>query len=641
MNFYITTPIYYANAELHIGHGYTSVITDVLKRYHTLFGEESFFLTGMDEHGAKVEEAAQAQGKTPQQLCDENYLKFVESLKTLSISYNYFIRTTSDRHKKGVQKLLTTLWNAKTPDGQSAIYQGKYEGLYCIGCEKFITEKELTPEGLCPNHLTKPKRVSENNWFFRLTSYLDKVEEHIRSGRIKIMPEGRRNEVLGLLKQGLNDFSISRERLNWGIDIPFDPSQKTYVWVDALPNYITAIGYGDDPEMFDKWWNNSQVVHLMGRDILKFHAIFWPALLMAAELRLPDIMFIHGYLSLNGQKISKSLGNVISNEHLVAEFGRDAARYLLVSQFPFHLDGDISYPRLYEKYNSDLANDYGNLVSRVVKLTMANFDGKIPPMEDAADEHSRELSDLIAATPQKVAAQIRDIDVLSAVESIWSLIRAANRYFDYSKPWELAKLGDKTKLAAVLHRSLEAIRIAATLTWPIMPEKSEIVFSMLGLEGNYQPTIADAAKTNLLPAGTKLRPLDNIFPRLQAPKEEKVETTKTADTDLPEGVVTIDDFFKTKLVVAEVIACENVPETTKLLKLQIAIGEEKRQIVAGVAEFYKPEEMIGKKIVVVANLKPAKVRGIESNGMLLAAKKGKELKLVTVDGEIASGATVG
>ena len=641
MNFYITTPIYYANAELHIGHGYTSVITDVLKRYHTLFGEESFFLTGMDEHGAKVEEAAQAQGKTPQQLCDENYLKFVESLKTLSISYNYFIRTTSDRHKKGVQKLLTTLWNAKTPDGQSAIYQGKYEGLYCIGCEKFITEKELTPEGLCPNHLTKPKRVSENNWFFRLTSYLDKVEEHIRSGRIKIMPEGRRNEVLGLLKQGLNDFSISRERLNWGIDIPFDPSQKTYVWVDALPNYITAIGYGDDPAMFDKWWNNSQVVHLMGRDILKFHAIFWPALLMAAELRLPDIMFIHGYLSLTGQKISKSLGNVISNEHLVAEFGRDAARYLLVSQFPFHLDGDISYPRLYEKYNSDLANDYGNLVSRVVKLTMANFDGKIPPMEDAADEHSRELSDLIAATPQKVAAQIRDIDVLSAVESIWALIRAANRYFDYSKPWELAKQGDKTKLAAVLHRSLEAIRIAATLTWPIMPEKSEIVFSMLGLEGNYQPTIADAAKTNLLPAGTKLRPLDNIFPRLQAPKEEKVETTKTADTDLPEGVVTIDDFFKTKLVVAEVIACENVPETTKLLKLQIAIGEEKRQIVAGVAEFYKPEEMIGKKIVVVANLKPAKVRGIESNGMLLAAKKGKELKLVTVDGEIASGATVG
>ena len=641
MNFYITTPIYYANAELHIGHGYTSVITDVLKRFHTLFGEESFFLTGMDEHGAKVEEAALAQGKTPQQLCDENYLKFVESLKTLGISYNHFIRTTSDRHKKGVQKLLTTLWNAKTPDGQSAIYQGKYEGLYCIGCEKFITEKELTPEGLCPNHLSKPKLVSENNWFFRLTSYLDKVEEHIRSGRIRIMPEGRRNEVLGLLKQGLNDFSISRERLNWGIDIPFDPSQKTYVWVDALPNYITAIGYGDDPEMFDKWWNKSQVVHLMGRDILKFHAIFWPALLMAAELRLPDIMFIHGYLSLNGQKISKSLGNVISNEHLAEQFGRDAARYLLVSQFPFHLDGDISYPRLYEKYNSDLANDYGNLVSRVVKLTIANFDGKIPASDGAGDDHSDELAGLISTTPQKVSEQIRNIDVLSAVESIWALIRAANRYFDYNKPWELAKQGNTAKLANVLHRSLEAIRIAATLTWPIMPQKSEVVFKMLGFASDYQPSIDLAGRQDILKAGTALNPLDNIFPRLQAPKEEKVETAKPADTELPEGIVTIDDFFKTKLVVAEVIACENVPETSKLLKLQIAIGEDKRQIVAGVAEYYKPEEMVGKKIVVVANLKPTKIRGIDSNGMLLAAKKGKELKLVTVDGNIPSGATVG
>ncbi len=641
MNFYITTPIYYANAELHIGHGYTSVITDVLKRFHTLFGEESFFLTGMDEHGAKVEEAALAQGKTPQQLCDENYLKFVESLKTLGISYNHFIRTTSDRHKKGVQKLLTTLWNAKTPDGQSAIYQGKYEGLYCIGCEKFITEKELTPEGLCPNHLSKPKLVSENNWFFRLTSYLDKVEEHIRSGRIRIMPEGRRNEVLGLLKQGLNDFSISRERLNWGIDIPFDPSQKTYVWVDALPNYITAIGYGDDPEMFDKWWNKSQVVHLMGRDILKFHAIFWPALLMAAELRLPDIMFIHGYLSLNGQKISKSLGNVISNEHLAAQFGRDAARYLLVSQFPFHLDGDISYPRLYEKYNSDLANDYGNLVSRVVKLTIANFDGKIPASDGTSDDHSDELAGLISSTPQRVSEQIRNIDVLSAVESIWALIRAANRYFDYNKPWELAKQGNHAKLANVLHRSLEAVRIAATLTWPIMPQKSEIVFKMLGFASGYQPSIDLAGRQDVLQAGTKLNPLDNIFPRLQAPKEEKVETAKPADTELPEGIVTIDDFFKTKLVVAEVIACENVPETSKLLKLQIVIGEDKRQIVAGVAEYYKPEEMVGKKIVVVANLKPTKIRGIDSNGMLLAAKKGKELKLVTVDGDIPSGATVG
>lgn len=642
MNFYITTPIYYANAELHIGHGYTSVITDVLKRYHALFGEESFFLTGMDEHGAKVEEAALAQGKTPQQLCDENYVKFVRSLETLGIFYNHFLRTTSERHKKGVQKLLMTLWNAKTPDGQPVIYQGKYEGLYCVGCEKFITEKELTPEGLCPNHLTKPKLVSENNYFFRLTSYLAKVEENIRSNRIKIMPEGRRNEVLGLLKQGLPDFSISRERLNWGIDIPFDPSQKTYVWVDALPNYITAVGYGDDPEMFDKWWNKSQIVHLMARDILKFHAIFWPAILMAADVRLPDIMFIHGYLSLNGQKISKSLGNVISNEHLVEQFGRDAARYLLVSQFPFHLDGDISYQRLYEKYNSDLANDFGNLVSRVVKLTIANFDGQIPPIGEKFDDHSDELQDLISSVPKKVMTEIRDIDVLSAVESIWAMIRATNRYFDYNKPWDLAKRGEKAKLATVLRFSLESVRIAASLSWPIMPEKSETILQMLGFAPDYRPTIADTADFELLKAGTQLRALDNIFPRLQIPKEEvKVEPAKPEIVESTEGVVTIDDFFKTKLVVAEVLACEPVPETSKLLKLQIAIGEDKRQIVAGVAEFYKPEQIIGKKIIVVANLKPTKIRGIDSNGMLLAAKKGKELKLVTVDGDIPSGATVG
>ncbi len=641
MNFFITTPIYYANAELHIGHGYTSIITDILKRYHTLFGEESFFLTGMDEHGAKVEQAALALGKTPQQLCDENYVKFVAALESLGISYNHFIRTTSERHKKGVQKLLLALHAAKTPDGQPAVYKGKYEGLYCAGCEKFITPKELTEDGLCPLHLTKPQAVTETNYFFRLTSYLAQVEELIRSNRLRIMPEGRRNEVLGLLKQDLTDFSISRERLNWGIEIPFDPTQKTYVWVDALPNYITAIGYGDDEAEFDKWWNKSQVVHLMGRDILKFHAIFWPAMLLAANLRVPDVMFIHGFISLNGQKISKSLGNVISNEHLVAQFGRDAARYLLTSQFPFHVDGDISYPRLYEKYNSDLANDYGNLVSRVVKLTIANFNGKIPALEGATDEHGEELSTLMAKTPDKVIAQIREIDVLSAIESIWALIRAANRYFDYSKPWELAK-NNRAKLAMVLHRSLEAVRIAATLTWPIMPEKSWQVLQMLGFGNDYQPSIEDAAQPEMLKAGTSLRPLDNIFPRLQAPKEEKVETSKPAAVDaLPEGVVSIDDFFRTKLVVAEVVACEPVPDATKLLKLQIAIGEERRQIVAGIAEYYRPDSMIGRKIIVVANLKPAKIRGIESNGMLLAAKKGKELKLVTVDGDIPSGATVG
>lgn len=645
MSFYITTPIYYANADLHIGHGYTSVITDILKRYHSLAGEESFYLTGMDEHGAKVEEAARALGKTPQQLCDENHKKFVKSLGVLGISYDYFIRTTSERHKKGVQKLLNVLNEAKTPDGQPAIYKGKYEGLYCTGCEKFITEKELTEDGLCPNHLTKPDKVVENNYFFRLTSYLDQVRELIESNKLRIMPEGRRNEVLGLLKQDLSDFSISRERLNWGIDIPFDPEQKTYVWVDALPNYITAIGYADNPEEFDKWWNKGQIVHLMAKDILKFHAIFWPAMLLAAGLKVPDIMFIHGYISINGQKISKSLGNVISNEHLVEQFGRDAARFLLTSQFPFHQDGDISYPRLYEKYNSDLANDYGNLVSRVTKMTISNFDGRIPQVDLKSLERGDDLQKIIERTPNNVMAQVREIDVLSAIENIWNLIRAANRYFDYNKPWELAKQGKTKELAEVLYRSLEAVGVAATLTWPIMPDKSVQVLRMLGYPRDHTPQIADINESGFIKPGSKLNPGENIFPRLKAPKEDKQaekekagnEPTREEDT----GLISIDEFFRSKLSVAEVIECESVPDADKLLKLQIQLGKERRQIVAGIAQYYQPDQLLGKKIVVVSNLKPAKIRGIESNGMLLAAKKGKKLTLVTVDGEIPSGAEVG
>lgn len=595
----------------------------------------------MDEHGGKVEETAREQGKTPQQLCDENYEKFIKTLSVLGISYNYFIRTTSERHKKGVQKLLSVLWEARTPDGEPVIYKGKYEGLYCLGCEKFITEKELTPEGLCPNHLTKPKKVSENNYFFRLTSYLDQVEELIRSNRIRIMPEGRRNEVLGLLRQELADFSISRERATWGIDLPFDPTQKTYVWVDALPNYITAIGYGDNPEEFDKWWNSSQVVHLMAKDILKFHAIYWPAILLAAKIRVPDVMFIHGYISLNGQKISKSLGNVISNEHLVEQFGRDPARFLLTSQFPFHQDGDISYPRLYEKYNSDLANDFGNLVSRVVKLTVTNFDGKIPRGESDAGAHSEELRAAIRSATATVVEQIRQVDVLSAIDSIWTLIRTANRYFDYNKPWELAKTGDKSQLASVLSNSLEAIRVAATLTWPIMPEKSEEILRMIGLPDGYRPSLSDLEKSDLLPAGTDLRPGENIFPRLTPTIVKAAPSQDKHHEEAVDGIVTIDEFFRSKLEVAEILECEPVPKTSKLLRLLIALGDEKRQIVAGIAEHYKPQELIGRKIVVVSNLKPTKVRGIDSNGMLLAAKSGKQLALVTVDRDIPSGSEVG
>lgn len=639
MNFYITTPIYYANDTLHIGHGYTTITADILARFHELVGEESFFLTGMDEHGSKIAEAAAAVGKTPKQMVDDLSKLWKETFATLNIDYNGFIRTTSELHERGVRKLLEKMWEARTPDGEPVIYKGLYEGLYCTGCEKFITEKELTPEGFCPVHPKKPEAVTEKNYFFRLSAYLKQLEELILADKIKIMPEGRRNEVLGLLKHGLDDFSISRERVTWGIELPFDPSQKCYVWVDALSNYITALGYGDDSPEFDKWWNGSQIVHLMAKDILKFHAVYWPAMLLSVGEKVPDVIFIHGYISLDGRKISKSLGNAIDNERLVGDFGLDAARYLMVSQFPFHQDGDINYARLYEKYNSDLANDYGNLVSRVVKMIFANFDGKIPESGDGNGDE--EIAGLIDTVPQQALERIRQIDVLGAAESIWSLIRAANRYFDHQKPWELAKKGDTARLGAVLNRALRAVHVVATLTAPIMPNKSQEVFVMLGLQADHKPSISDLGNGDLLKAGRRLVKRENIFPRLK-PSEEKVKATAVAaaTADSEEGVITIDDFAKVNLRVAEVLACEAVPKADKLLKLQISIGSENRQIVAGIAQYYQPEQLVGKKIIVVSNLKKAKLRGIESQGMLLAAKKDKTLTLLTVSEDIPAGAEI-
>ncbi|HEX9917303.1 MAG TPA: methionine--tRNA ligase [candidate division Zixibacteria bacterium] len=628
----ITTPIYYVNDQPHIGHAYTTIAADVLARFHRINQEEVFFLTGTDEHGSKVAETAKRAGKTPQELCDINHKFFVQAWKNLDIAYDYFVRTTDHRHEKAVWALLEKMKNSKTPDKKEVIYPGQYEGLYCVGCEKFITEKDLQ-NGICPEHPNmKIERLSEKNYFFRLSSYLGKLKDLIGEDKIKILPEERKKETLGLIKQKIDDFSISREKVAWGVSLPFDPSQKAYVWVDALPNYISAIGYGDNLEEFKKWWKEAVVLHLIGKDILKFHAIYWPAMLLSVGERPPDTIFAHGYFTVDNRKMGKSLGNVIDPNFLVTSFGSDAARYLLLTQFPFGQDGDVQLSRFNEKYNSDLANDLGNLVSRVLKMIQNYCDGKIP-LASTYQGIDRKLIDLATAIPSTVMENVNAINLNGAIEQIMNLVKEANRYVESQSPWNLAKSGQKERLGTVLYVSSEVLRIISALFYPVLPQKITGLRALLGFPKNKLiPNIKEESKWGLLKAGTEIKEFESLFPRIleeKAPKEEA-------------GVeeINLEEFSKIDLRVANVLSAEKVSGADKLLKLEIKIGDQKKQIVAGIAQYYSPQDLIGRKIVVVANLKPAKIRGIESNGMLLAAKDGESLVLVTTDKDIKDGAKI-
>ena len=636
--FMVTTPIYYVNDKPHIGQAYCTIAADVLVRFHRAGGEETFFLTGTDEHGSKVEETAKKLGKTPQELCDINVDYFKKAWESLNISYDYFVRTTDARHHKAVEKLLSFLYEATNQEEEKVIYPGEYSGLYCVGCEKFITEKELV-NGLCPDHLQKPKEVTEKNYFFRLSSYLKQVEELIRRDKLKIRPEERRKETLGLLKQGLDDFSISREKVTWGIPLPFDPKQNAYVWVDALPNYISAVGYGDDSAQFKKWWKEGKVVHLIGKDILKFHAIFWPAMLLALRESPPDEIFVHGFFTVDGQKMSKTLGNIIDPEYLVQRFGSDGTRYLLLTQFPFGQDGDIQVERFAEKYNADLANDLGNLVSRTLKMVKSYCQGEIPkPFHyEESDEKLKKEATKCAET---VWRNIQEINLNKAIDQIMKLVRSTNRYIEYQAPWVLAKDNKKERLETVLYVSCETLRIISELFYPVLPQRCIRIRELLGLSGEeLNPTLKRAEKWGLLKPGTKVGTPESLFPRLE--RKVKAEKPKVVTAEQKTGSeISFEELSKIDLRVAEVKEAERVKGANKLLKLKIDIGSEQRQIVAGIAEYYSPEEMIGKRIVVVVNLKPAKIRGVESKGMLLAAKDGKTLSLVCVDKDVKGGSEI-
>jgi methionyl-tRNA synthetase len=634
--FYVTTPIYYVNDRPHIGHAYTTIAADLLARMHRLAGRPAFFLTGTDEHGTKVAEAAAAAGLSEIAFCDKTVETFKTAWRSLDIQYDDFIRTTSERHKKAVLKILDAMRAAKTPDGREVVYSDYYEGLYCQGCEKFLTEKELV-DGLCPYHKTQPQKLKEKNYFFRLTAFAPEIRRRIESGELTILPEERRAEVLGLINQDLPDFSLSRERVKWGIPLSFDQSQVAYVWVDALSNYISAIGYADDETQFNRWWVNGEVVHLMAKDILKFHCLYWPAMLMAAGLKLPNTIFLHGFFTVDGEKMSKSLGNFIDPNDMIPQFGPDGTRYLLLTQFPFGIDGDIQAKRFVTQYNSDLANDLGNLVSRVAKLIETNFDGKLPRPHKTLPGLDR-LIEQAEALPTSAYEHISHFRITQGIGETVALVRAANKFFNDTAPWILAREGRTDELGGVLYACCEVIRIVSIMLAPVMPRKMSELRAGFGLDESTLTLERAQIFFDLVP-GTPVKFDKPLFPRLEVKTgpEVKAESSKAKE---PGNLLDISEFAKVELRVAKVLSAERVAGADKLLKLQIDLGGETRQIVAGVAQFYPPEKIVGMKIIVVANLKPTVIRGVQSNGMLLAAKSGSQLFVLTPEGDLPPGAKV-
>jgi methionyl-tRNA synthetase len=624
--FYVTTPIYYTNDVPHIGHAYTTMAADVMARYHRLCGDDVFFLTGVDEHGQKLERVAAEKGMPEQEYCDNISAQFMSLWEKIDISNDYFIRTTSERHKAAAQKFFQAVYDA------GDVYKAHYEGWYCVPCERFYKENELLDENICPIHERPAEWIKEENYFFRLSKYQDRLLKLIEDNPDFIQPESRRNEVLNIIRSGLEDRSISRSSVKWGIPVPIDPDGGVlYVWVDALSNYISAIGYGDDPDTLARYWPAD--IHLLAKDILVFHAIIWPALLMSAGLPLPGQIFGHGYLTKDGKKISKTTGNVIDPNELVNEFGADAVRYFFMREFTFGSDGDFSRESFIHRINGDLANDLGNLLNRTLALVKQNFGDTIPEPKGEPEGHDQELIDTALEIFPRLKPHIDKLAFSDALECIWDLVRRANKYLDESAPWRLAKdPSRKDRVAAILYNCVETLRFLSILVSPFMPGASERIFEQIGLDGEAaDQTFADL-EWGKMPSGVAMGKVEPIFPRIEVKKKQEVKPSTSE--------ITIDDFKKVDLRVAEVLSAEAVEGTDKLLSLTVDAGSGPRTIVAGMAEHYSPQDLVGKKVILVANLKPAKVRGIESQGMLLAAVGKKDLSILSIDKDMPSGTKV-
>ncbi|MCR6525318.1 methionine--tRNA ligase [Lysinibacillus capsici] len=650
--FYITTPIYYPSGKFHIGTAYTTVASDTIARYKRLKGYDVRFLTGMDEHGQKIQEKAAEAGKHPQDYVNEIADAAKKLWGLMDISYDDFIQTTQDRHTKAVEKIFQKFLD------NGDIYKGEYEGWYCTPCESFFTETQLV-DGNCPDCGRPVHKVKEESYFFNMKKYADRLLAYYEENLEFIEPESRKNEMINnFIKPGLEDLSVSRTSFDWGIKVPGDPKHVIYVWVDALTNYITALGYlSEDESLFNKYWPAD--VHVVGKDIVRFHTIYWPIFLMALDLPLPKKVFAHGFIMMKDGKMSKSKGNVIYPEMLIERYGLDATRYFLLRELPFGSDGVFSPESFIERTNFDLANDLGNLLNRTISMINKYFDGIIPTENLQPTEFDASLKEQAESVRIKYEESMEKMQFSVVLADLWTLVSRTNKYIDETQPWVLAKEeSDNPKLGAVMRNLAESLHQIAVMLQPFMTTTPKRMIDQLGLDDKFLAWDTIATFGNTIPANIKVVEKGiPIFPRLEneveityireemrgsvkTPQDEEIKkVAKTEENpEIPE--ITIDDFMKVDLRVATVTACETVPKADKLLKLQVDLGYEQRQVVSGIAKFYTPDDLIGQKVIVVANLKPVKLRGEISQGMILAGEKDGILKLASVDPKLENGAKV-